>query len=122
MNKVVTKSNINDIAEYIHNIARSKGWYVEQYKFGEFISLVHSELSEALEIYRDHHEYNEIFYSNNPETPNIQKPEGIPIELADTIIRILDFCFAYKIDIVEAILTKSEYNMTRPYLHGGKLL
>lgn len=48
------------------------------------------------------------------------KPEGIPIELADCIIRILDYCGKEGIDIEEAIKIKHEYNLTRPYRHGGK--
>ena len=48
------------------------------------------------------------------------KPEGIPIELADVIIRVLDYCGYAGIDIDAAISQKHEYNRTRPYRHGGK--
>ena len=48
------------------------------------------------------------------------KPEGIPIELADVIIRILDYCGYAGIDIEAAIRQKHEYNKSRPYRHGGK--
>ena len=49
-----------------------------------------------------------------------EKPEGIPIELADVIIRILDYCAYAGIDIDAAISEKHEYNKSRPYRHGGK--
>lgn len=53
-------------------------------------------------------------------TGNGGKPEGIPIELADVIIRIFDYCGYAGIDIDAAITQKHEYNKTRPYRHGGK--
>lgn len=48
------------------------------------------------------------------------KPEGIATELADTIIRILDYAAAVGIDIDAAIMAKHTYNKDRPYQHGGK--
>ena len=50
------------------------------------------------------------------------KPEGIAVEMIDCIIRILDWCAKEGVD-VDAILTaKHEYNKTRPYRHGGKVM
>lgn len=49
-----------------------------------------------------------------------QKPEGVPSELADAVIRILDFCGAEKIDLAGIIEEKLAYNMTRAQMHGGK--
>jgi hypothetical protein len=48
------------------------------------------------------------------------KPEGIPSELADIIIRVLDICGYHKIDIAAAIADKMAFNDTRDYRHGGK--
>jgi hypothetical protein len=48
------------------------------------------------------------------------KPVGIPSEMADIIIRVLDACAAYGIDIEEAMRIKMAYNETRPYRHGEK--
>jgi len=102
----------------------------------EKIALMHSELSEALEEYRKgaimreadvYYEVDGIKYPlsvckrgtyNSNSIPEKHKPEGIAIELADCIIRILDFCGAYGIDIAEAIQVKMAYNATRPYKHG----
>lgn len=53
---------------------------------------------------------------------NGEKPEGIATEFADCIIRILDYCGHEGIDIGEAIKIKHEYNKTRPYRHGGKVI
>lgn len=54
--------------------------------------------------------------------PECFTPEGIPSELADVIIRILDMCGKYGIDIGAMIAEKHEFNKTRPYKHGGKVI
>ena len=48
------------------------------------------------------------------------KPVGVPSEMADALIRILDICAAWGIDIEEAVKLKREYNATRGHMNGGK--
>lgn len=79
--------------------------------------MFHTELSEAYEEYRNGRSLSEVYF--NKENP--AKPEGIPIELADEVIRILHFCDKYGIDLDAMIEKKMEYNQTRPYRHGGKV-
>lgn len=50
------------------------------------------------------------------------KPEGVPSELADIVIRVGDMCARYKIDLAYEIERKLKYNQTRPMLHGGRVL
>jgi NTP pyrophosphatase (non-canonical NTP hydrolase) len=49
-----------------------------------------------------------------------RKPEGLPSELADTVIRVFDLAYEADIDLAGIIAEKLTYNATRPYLHGKK--
>jgi NTP pyrophosphatase (non-canonical NTP hydrolase) len=114
---------LNELTKEVHEIAKSKGWWDDgDRNFGEVIALIHSELSEAMEEYRKGKVIDIIDSKlvENGEGYYIEKPLGIPIELADVIIRVLDFCGRHDIDIDQAIKLKMAYNKTRPYRHGGK--
>jgi NTP pyrophosphatase (non-canonical NTP hydrolase) len=117
MSEVRITFDLNDLARECRGVAASKGWETTHRSFGDELALMHSELSEALEEYRAGHSYTEIYNNMGSD-----KPEGIPIELADCIIRILHFCDRFGIDIHQALIQKMEYNKTRAHRHGGKLL
>jgi len=103
---------LNDLAAEVHAVARSKGfWKADRNKY-ELIALMHAELSEAIEALRE---------GNLEQWDDKGKPEGCVVELADALLRILDFAAAYDLDIERAVRTKMEYNKSRPYRHGGKL-
>ena len=102
---------INELCKKAHENAVNKGFYEKEVSFGEKIALMHSELSEALEEYRDKKEVTEIYFT-------CKNPEGIPIEFADVLIRIFDACGHYGIDLEESIKIKMEYNEGRTYKHG----
>lgn len=122
----------------IHKNANAHGWWEEERNFGELIALCHSELSEALEEYRKGKKPNETYFYcdrdkkvaekgghgciRSCEHCEFAKPEGIPTELADVVIRIMDMSEWYGIDLDAAIRRKHEYNKTRPYKHGGKVI
>lgn len=106
---------INELVEKAHETAKAKGWWQEPKSIGDIIALCHCELSETMEQFRDGHKPNETYY-------NDKKPEGIPTELADVIIRIMDYCGHEGIDLEKAITEKMAYNETRPFRHGGKVI
>lgn len=80
------------------------------------LALIHSEVSEALEEYRNGDITGREIYYNSGSL----KPEGFGIELADIVIRVLDLAESLGIDMEECLELKMKYNESRPYKHGGK--
>lgn len=100
--------NLSELAKEFHDNAVAHGFWENPNK-GERIALMHSELSEALEAVRQPCESSKCAgFSQEVE------------ELADAVIRILDYCAHYNLPIEQAVLAKHEYNKGREYLHGKK--
>jgi NTP pyrophosphatase (non-canonical NTP hydrolase) len=115
----IKMTDMRAIARAVHDNAIRKGFWDsakgrmlthfrgEGYKFVETaipekLALIHSEVSEALEAYRNH------------------DMENFAEELADVMIRTMDLAQAYGIDIHEEVVVKHIKNMERPKMHGGK--
>ena len=129
----------NELTKEIHKNAVEHGWWDEPRTFGEIVALCHSELSEALEEYRNGqpmkyyrpcgighivcNKEGRRFISEDGICEYMKdKPEGIAVEMADCIIRILDWAGKEGLDMDAIIREKMDYNKTRPYRHGGKAL
>lgn len=106
-------TSIKEHISACYAMARLKGWWDKPRPFSELIALLHSEVSEAFEAFREGAPFCSTYLTEG-------KPEGIPIELADVAIRLFDMCGYYNIDLEEAIRVKMAYNETREYRHGGK--
>ena len=131
--------NINELAKEVHENAVAHGWWEKPPTLPEALCLIHAELSEALEEYR---EGNPLIYGTcalaaeggkfsgvcdgvgRPgEGEGIDgpcKPEGIAVELADVILRTLDLMAALGVDVDAVVMAKHKYNLGREYRHGGK--
>lgn len=104
-------------AEYQRDIeifAKEKGWWDDDRSMGDWMALMHTEISEAYEEYRKGFKPHEVYEVDG-------KPEGMGIEIADLVIRILHFAAHFNLDLDALIEEKMKYNMTRPYRHGGKV-
>jgi NTP pyrophosphatase (non-canonical NTP hydrolase) len=92
-----------------HGLAKEAGWWkdpnsgewIERNK-GELICLMHSELSEAMEGVR-----------KNLMDDHLPHRKMEEVELADAVIRILDYAGAFNLDIAGALVEKLQYNVDR---------
>jgi hypothetical protein len=94
---------VDELVREAHGTAVDKGWWIYPRTALEIHALIHSEIAEATEAYRD-----------GSDTRQLD-------ELADTIIRIADFCGYKNWDLTQALAIKMAYNKTRPFRHGNKL-
>ena len=93
--------NVNEFAKDVHENAVAHGWWDTARSFPEVAALIHSEVSEALEEWRDG---NPAIYGccgipgavcefegacDKGEKTGTCKPEGVAVELCDAVIRIL---------------------------------
>lgn len=117
--------DLNEFARLCHEASERKGWTNLNRTDSQTINLMVSENSEAVEDFRNKKGVNEIYYEfKSPEDHLVRdfkasdmaewseedrckaKPCGIPIELADTVIRIGQECGTHELDL-RAALTMS---------------
>ena len=93
-------------AALISQFMAAQGFW-ESNNTGKKITLMHSKSSEAPEAGR-----------NDLEAENIPGFTDMEEELADAVIRILDFAGHHNPRFGEALSAKIAHNLTRPFKHG----
>ncbi len=100
---------LHELGLEILEINKANGWKVVQpadwsndYKIPAITALIHSEVSEALEAFRENDQ------------------ENFAEELADIIIRTLDCAAGLEVDLDRAVAEKLAKNRLRGFRHGGK--
>lgn len=127
--------SLSAMEEEVFQVNEANGWYHGDRSFGDGIALLHSEVSEALEAYRNWGTDDATAYGPNCPCPDEllsgdrsnctctpPKPEGVGSEFADVLIRLLDLCREWKIDLQAEYERKISHNKVRGYRHGGKRL
>jgi NTP pyrophosphatase (non-canonical NTP hydrolase) len=101
---------IGDAAEYVLT-----NYYANK------LLLIVSEIVEAHDELRAGRSMTETWYVENfGHEDQPAKPEGVPSELADAVIRCFDLADEAGIDLAAIIDEKLAYNATRPFKHGKK--
>jgi hypothetical protein len=97
---------------------------------GNKLLLIVSEVIEAHDEIRSGHAADETYYPTKQATTDawlagesdsmLYKPEGVPSEIADAVIRCFDFAYTEGFSLADIIIEKLQYNATRERLHGKK--
>lgn len=117
-------NTLAELEQQVYKVNEANGWFEEDRTVGEDIALLHSEVSEMLEAFRDwgleDQTAEPIRSWQGPEW--LAKPEGFGSEAADVLIRLLDTCRRRGVDLEYEVQRKLAYNAKRGHRHGGKRL
>jgi NTP pyrophosphatase (non-canonical NTP hydrolase) len=117
---------IADMQAEVRKVNEEKGWWDEPVTFERAIANLHGEVSEAWEAWRKWgtDDATEEFVPGSVGAMDAvfqpPEPEGVGSEFADILIRLLDDCERFGVDLVAEYARKLAYNRTRAHRHGNK--
>jgi len=127
-----TSKTLKQLQAEVREVNQANGWHDTERTFGDGMALLHSEVSEAFEAWRDwgledmtvaQHTAGCTGPDNGEHCAWLNgpmKPEGVGSEYADVFIRLLDQVERDGIDLEFEVTRKLAYNRTRGHRHGGK--
>ncbi len=122
-----------DMQTRVFAVNVANGWNQGERSPLEDAMLLVTEVAEMAEAYRDGLMADHVSYGGERvlrgsslhqewlEQGVAPKPEGFGSECADVLIRLLDTCERYGIDLSAQFERKLAHNITRGYRHGGKV-
>lgn len=121
---------IRHLQALVYSSAVAAGWHdpkviegvMREPSAAERVALIHEECTELLQHARDGRPAGGSVWTPAVGTSNEPKPDSAGFELADIVIRCLDYAGRYEIPLGELIIEKMRYNRTRAHRHGGRLL
>jgi NTP pyrophosphatase (non-canonical NTP hydrolase) len=100
---------INQLRDFCYKESFDAGWHTDlntgelkERNKGEMLALIHSEVSEMLEGER-----KDLMDDKLPHRKMVE------VEAADVIIRVLDYCGRWNLDVGGAFVEKVEFNRNR---------
>jgi NTP pyrophosphatase (non-canonical NTP hydrolase) len=117
-------NTLAELEQQVYEVNEANGWFEEDRTVGDDIALLHSEVSEMLEAFRDTglSDATQADVVSHQGVVRRSKPEGFGSEAADVLIRLLDLCRRRGVDLEFEVQRKLAYNATRGHRHGGKRL
>lgn len=108
------KFDLLELQKKVNENSINHGFWNASSNLTEKLMLITSEIFELYEAYR-----------TNTLNDDCDKGIGLSYleeELADVIIRVADLAEHLKIDLSNAVKAKHNYNLTRPHMHGNKIV
>ena len=120
---------INHLCQGAHEMAKSKGFhelydYIDTHGWSKISPDMQVKLFDAADqaqlarIMSEVGEAVEALRHGNPPAEKIEGHTHVEEELADTLIRIFDYCGAKGYRLGDAVMKKMAYNASRPHMHG----
>ena len=119
---------LSSAEEDVYRVNVANGWFDDDRTVGDDIALLHTEVSEMFEAYREGGLGDQTAITASDITgvrqpgDALPKPEGFGSEVADVLIRLLDTCKRRGVNLAWEFERKLAFNATRGHKHGGKII